>query len=205
MRIKSYLTVIALLGISYVASATPVTFNFLENGLGNLGSSTNFTQNGITATAYASPGETLYAKNEGPGEVGLGTGSDSEHEINTGNFVQISLLTSPIMKIIGFTFGSIQTSTLGERVDIYYSTTLGVLGTLLGSVYGTGSGITGSFDVSSYSYTTGYYGITAGVGNIELGSMTVDVPSTVPDVASTAALLGGAMTAVGLLRRKLKA
>jgi hypothetical protein len=204
MRKKLFLSTLSLLAFAAVASAGPITFSFLENGLGNLGTSSTFTESGVSLTAYSSPGDTLYAKNEGPGEVGLGTGSDFEHEINTGNFVQLNVLTSPIMDITTLFFGSIQTATLGEQVDIYYSTTLGSLGTLLGTVSATGSSITGSFNVSGYGYTSGYYGITAGVGNIELAGATVNVPSNVPDGGSTVALLGGTLAMLGLLRRRLR-
>lgn len=205
MKINFFLTSAAVLAWAPLLQASPVTFTFLENGLGNLGSSSTFTESGISLTAYAGPsGQQLYAKNEGPGEVGLGTASDSEFEINTGNFVQLNAATSPATELTTLYFGSIQTATLGERVDIYYSTTLGTLGTLLGSVSATGSSITGSFDLTGWGYTTGYYGITAGVGNIELGGATVN-SITVPDGASTAGLMGGALIALGWLRRKLAA
>jgi len=201
MRSQILLSTVALLGFGVVAQGAPITFSFLENGLGNLGTSSTFTESGVSLTAYVGPsGQQLYAKNQGPGETGLGTASDSENEINPNNFVQLNAATSPAMEITTLYFGSIQTQTLGERVDIYYSTTLGSLGTLLGSVYGSGSGVVGSFDLTSYGYMTGYYGVTGGVGNVELGGAVVNA---VPDVASTGMLLGGTLTMLGLLRRKL--
>jgi len=200
MRTKLFLTAVALLGYIGFASAAPINFTFLENGTGPLGTSSTFLESGVSITAYSSPGETLYGKNDGPGETGLGTASDSEHEINPNNYVQLNVVTSPIMKITTLFFGSIQTSTLGERADIYYSTSLGSLGLLLGSVSGLGSGVTGSFDVSGLGYTSGYYNITGGVGNIVFAGVTVD---SVPDAASTAALLGGTLASLGLVRRKL--
>jgi hypothetical protein len=203
MRINNFLTTGVLLGFAVTVTAAPVNFTFLENGLGNLGSSSTFTESGISLTAYAGPsGQQLYAKNEGPGETGLGTASDSQFEINPNNFVQLNAATSPATEITTLYFGSIQTATLGEKVDIYYSTTLGTLGTLLGTVSGVGSSVTGSFDLTGWGYTSGYYGITAGQGNIELGGATVN-SLTVPDAASTAALLGGAVMTLGCLRRKL--
>jgi hypothetical protein len=201
-RISPVLLCLAVLAFAFSVSATTINFSFLEDGLGNLGATTNFTESGETLRAYASPGQSLYAKNEGAGEAGLGTLSDSEHEINAQNYVQLGVAVNPGLVITKLFFGSIQTATLDESVDIYYSTTLGSIGTLIGMVSAAGSSVTNSFDVSGFGYTSGYFGITAGTGNIELAGATVNA-ATLPDAASTAVLLGGSLSAIAVLRRRI--
>jgi hypothetical protein len=166
-----------------------------------LGSSSTFTESGTQITAYASPGATLWAKDEGAGEQGIGIASDptGDNEIWGSTFIQLKSLAG--LPTLNVSFGS---TTDGEIANIYYSTTLGVLGTLIGSVSSNTS-----FNIAS-AYQTGYIGVAAGgstasgVPNVLLGGATVNTPSA-PDGGSTIALLGAALTAAGLLRRKFVA
>lgn len=186
---------LAIVGLGTVVQADTVTWNFLENGQdASLGASSTFTESGIGLTAYASSGETLYAKNDGPGEVGLGITSDSDHEINGNNFVQLNLTTTPPVSSWTLLFlGSVQS---GETATIHYSLFQGILGSQIGTVNSDGT-----FDISGYS--TGYIGISAGSGNVVLGSATANFNT--PDGGTTMMLLGGALMGLGLIKRKLSA
>lgn len=195
MKKNTLLTTLAVVGLAVAAQATPVSFNFQENGSNiGLGSSSTFTESGISLNAYANPGNTLWAKLES-GETGLGLTSDltGDHEITSGNFIQLGLPTSPVTSLTLVFLSSVQA---GETATIYYSSTLGSLGSLIGTVTSDTS-----FDVSPYS--TGFIGISAGTGNVLLESLTVD--ARLPDGGSTVLLMGAALTAAGMIRRKLVA
>ena len=193
MKIKNILAVSALVGLGVSAQATTITF--LENGANvNLGSSSTFTEGSASLTAYASPGQSLYAKNTGGDEVGLGINSDptGDHEIWGSTYIQLLTSTSGGFDLTGVSFGSV---TGNDVAEVYFSTALGTLGTLIGT-YTTDT----TFSVASADQN-GYINIAVGGGNILLGAVT----GTVPDGGSTVALLGLGLTAVGLLRRKLAA
>jgi hypothetical protein len=195
---KTLLTALAALALGVSAQATTITFQ--ENGSGiNLGPTSTFAG---ALTAYASPGENLYSKNDGPAEHGLGTASDPDHEINSQNFVQIKTINGFILDSLVF-FGSIQP---GESATIWYSLVQGVLGIPIGAVTGDPAA-ENSFNINPI-YTSGYIGISAsGIGgagalpNVVLEAVSVHVP----DGASTMLLLGSALTGLGLLKRKLMA
>ena len=193
------LTPLAVVGLAVAAQATPVTFTFQENGSEvNLGATSTFTSGGVSITAYADPGGSLWAKLRS-GESGLGLTSDvsGQDEITPGHFIQLGLPTTPITSLQLLFLESV---TGGETALIYYSTVLGTLGTLVGTVNNSG----GSFDVSAY--TAGYIGISSGTGggqNVLVESLTADLRT--PDGASTMLLMGGALTVLGLVRRKLTA
>ena len=94
-------------------------------------------------------------------------------------------------------FGS---TTGGEIADIYFSTTLGALGTLIGAVT---SNTTFAIPLADQG---GYIGVASPNGNVLFASATgVNNTVGVPDGASTVAMLGGSMMVLGLSRRKLKA
>lgn len=196
MKNKWLLTALVFAGFNLAVQANTVTWNFLENGSDvSLGASSTFTESGVALTAYASGTESLYAKNDGPGENGLGITSDIEHEINPNNFVQFNLTTVPAVSSWTLVFlGSVQS---GETATIYYSPVLGTLGTLLGTVTGDGS-----FDISSIS-APGYIGVSAGSGNVLLESVSAVVNT--PDGGTTMMLLGGALMGLGFIKRKLSA
>lgn len=195
------LTTLAVIGFAVAAQAVPVTFNFLENGSNlALGNTSTFTEGGVSITAYASGRDILYAKNLGVGvETGLGLTSDpsGQNEITPGHFIQLGLPTTPITAL---SLLFVQSVTGGETALIYHSATLGVLGTLIGTLTGSGQ----SIDVSAF--TTGYIGVTAGTGggqNVLIESLTAELRT--PDGGSTMLLMGSALTAIGLIRRKLTA
>ena len=186
MKNKTLLTALAVVALGVSAQATTITFQ--ENG-SNLTIGPSATFGGLLA-ANASAGETLYAKNLGGTETGLGITSDSDHEINPNNFVQIKAINGFILDNLIF-LSSVQG---GESATIWYSLIQGALGVQIGTVTADGS-----FDIAPFG--DGYIGVSAGTGNILLES----VSGHVPDGASTMLLLGSALTGLGLLKRKLLA
>lgn len=208
MKNKYLLTAIAVVGFSVAAHATTVTWNFWENGVNvDLGTTSTFTESGISLTAYgfttANVATDLFAKQDAdPGENGLGIASDgTEHEINTLNYVQLLLTTTPASNLSSLLLGSVQS---GETANIYYSATLGALGVKVGSVTSETT-----FDLTPY--LTGYIGVTAsGIQgyvdpNVLITSVTGTVVDRVPDGGTTVMLLGGALMGLGLLKRKFLA
>jgi hypothetical protein len=191
------LTALAAVATGVSLQATPVSFNFLENG-GNtsLGTSSTFTDSGSSVEAWAlgtSPGN-LYAKNHGGDEVGLGLTSDSsgDNEITPGKYIQI-------LGLAGFdlTSLSIGSDTPPDGANIYYSTTSGLGGLhLITTLNADGS-------VNLGSYTGDYITVGASGGNVLLDGV-VGI-QTVPDGGSTVLLLGSVLTGFGLLKRKLMA
>jgi hypothetical protein len=199
MKKLQYLAMAVIVGFSVAANATPITFSFLENGSNlTLGNTSTFHQSGATLTAWASPGQILYAKNQSAGEQGLGINSDptGDHEIWGQTFVSILSSTVTGFEVNSISFGS---TTGGEIADIWFSTTLGSLGTLIGAVTSNTTFAIGSL------YQNGYISVSSPNGNVLLGSATGINIVTTPDGASTVALLGGSMMVLGLIRRKLKA
>jgi len=180
-----------------------VSFTFLENGQEvNLGNTSTFTESGISLTAkgFTTAGATtdLYAKNGGVGETGLGTASDGDHEINTGNFVQLALPTSPPTTLQFILLASVQS---GESAKIYFTTSPGTLvgATLIGTI----SDADGQFDIpAAYMNATGFLDITAGAGNVLVEGLTV-VPEPTTLIAGALLLLPfGASTLRTLRNRK---
>ena len=181
MKIKNVLAVTALVGLGLSAQATTITFQ--ENGSNTaLGNSSTFTEGSASLTAYGfvngspSTGTALYAKSKGAGETGLGINSDpsGDHEVWGSTFIQI-LSSQSAFAVTSISLGS---TTGGEISDIYYSTVLGVLGTLIGS---TSSNST--FAIASI-YQNGYIGLAAAGtpnANVLLGPVT----GTVPDGGTT--------------------
>lgn len=188
------------IGIAFAAQAKATTFTFLENGAGNKGPSETWTVDGLSLTAYgfnASGATDLWAKNGGTGENGLGLAEDptGDHEISTNDFVQLAVPTTPPSTFLSALLLSVQG---GEIAKIYWSTTLGSLGSYLGSI----SNSDGTFLIDpAYQHATGYFGVTAGAANVLLGGATFE--QNVPDGGMTIMLLGGALAGIQILRRKL--
>ena len=195
MKIKNILAITALVGLGVSAQATTITF--LENG-SNIpqGSSASFTESGATLTAFASPGQTLYAKNLGGTETGLGIVSDpqGDHEIWGSTFIQLLSSTLGGFDVTSLGVSSVQPP---DTATIWFSLIQGVLGVQIGTVFADGS-----FAING-AYQNGYIGIAAGSGNVLLNSATGT--ASAPDGGTTVAMLGLGLTAVGLLRRKLAA
>ena len=193
MKIQKLILSLLLMGFAIAAQANTVLFTFLENGMGDLGPSSTFVKGGISLTAFASPGQDLFAKMAGGDETGLGIASDPDHEINPNTFIQLKVPTIPLSSLQMIFLGSVQS---GESAEVYWSPTLGTLGsTLIGTLTGDGF-----IDISGYN-TSGYIGVTAGTGNVLIDGVTAT--AEVPDSGTTVVLLGCALTALSLARRKL--
>ena len=128
--------------------------------------------------------------------MGINSDPTGDHEIWGQTFVSILSSTITGFDVQSISFGSV---TGGEIADIYFSSTLGSLGTLIGAVTSNTS-----FSIASI-YQNGYLSVASPNGNVLLGSATGINLVGVPDGASTVAMLGGSMMVLGLIRRKLKA
>ena len=123
------LAMAAALAVGLISQASAVTFTFLENGPGDLGSSTaTFTESGLTLTAggFGTPAADLWAKNSGAGENGLGLSNDGDHEIDINHFVQIDSHLSPSGVTNSLSLGSVQG--IGERAAVFGSNAWGTRG-----------------------------------------------------------------------------
>ena len=209
MKTNTLLTTLAVVGLAVAAQATPVTFDFQQFGNNvNLGTSKTFSSGSASISAYgfASSGglaTDLFAKYTlgDPGETGLGIVSDPTGNTEIWGTTFVQLHSAIGLPTINISFGS---TTAGEVAEIYYSTTLGVLGTLL-TTFTAG----GSYDIAA-DKQLGYISLKAGgstgsgVPNVLLTGATVNTP-TAPDGGSTIMLMGAALTAAGMIRRKLVA
>ena len=195
MKIQHILTAAALLGIGLSAQAVTLNYTFQENGTGTLGASSTFTEGGYSIVATG-VGDTLYGKNLGAGETGLGVTSDFDHEINANGWVQLD-----VSQLIGSSLATIFLSSIQapDTAKVYFSDTAGTLGTLISTLT-----TDGSLDITSY-LSHRYIDVTAGAGNVLVAGLTATIPNRVPDGGTTVAMLGGALTALGLIRRKLSA
>ena len=206
MKHKFTTIIIALAGLGVAlathANAVTLTYNFLENGSNlDLGATSTFTEGGFSliANAFLTAGgpTDLFAKSAGVGETGLGTAFDPNHEINTTNFVQLTLPTSPPSTFNMVLLASVQA---GEQANVYFTHTSGTLNaaTFIGSI----SGHDGSITVPPGDQT-GFIDITAGAANVLLEGATIT--TSVPDGGSTIALLGVALGGIEGVRRMLRA
>lgn len=194
------LTILVAIGTAFATQAKATTFTFLENGAGNKGPSETWTVDGLSLIAYgfnASGAADLFAKNGGGDENGLGLAEDptGDNEISTFDFVQLAVPTTPPSTFLSALLTSVQN---GEKADIYWSTTLGSLGTMIGSI----SNSDGTFVIPvTYQHAAGYFGVTAGAMNVLLSGATFE--QNVPDSGMTIMLLGGALAGLQIVRRKL--
>ncbi len=193
MKIKNLFAITALVGFGITAQAVTLNYTFQENGLGTLGSSSTFTEGGFSITATGI-NDTLYAKSAGASETGLGMTKDADHEITSAAWVQLD-----VSQLLGSSLATIFLSSVqsGETAKIWFSDASGTLGTLISTI-----AADGSLDITSY-LSHRYIDVTAGSGNVLIASLAATAPSRVPDGGTTVAMLGGALTALGLIRRKL--
>ena len=202
---------VAGLGLAFATQANAsISYTFLENGQNvNLGNTSTFIESGVSLTASgfttAGVATALYAKytSGDPTETGLGTASDSDHEINSGNFVQLTLPTSPATTFNLILAGSVQT---GETAKVYWTTTYGSLvgATLIGTL----SGLNGQIIIPSGDATTkGYLDVTAGTGNvvIEGAQFTAAVPEPSTVVAGAMLLLPFGVSVACVIRNRKQA
>ena len=209
MKTQMLFTALAAIGFAGALDANAVTITFQENDSPVntstvLGTSATFTEGvaSITATGYSSNNNLtdLFAKytSGDPTETGLGLNNDPDKEIHGSSFIQLTVPPSPAGSTLDVVLtGSIQT---GETSNIGFSTTAGTRGALIPGGSQSGGG-TFSFTVPSGDQS-GYIDIWASSGNVLLDSVTITVPS-VPDGGLTIAMLGAALTVLGLARRKL--
>jgi hypothetical protein len=204
MKINSLLTMLACAAFAVAAQANDVTIDFVNLGLGDLGSGAKTFSDGgasIVAQGFSASGPVdLYAKDGGTSsEHGLGLANDSaDHEIMSGSFIQLTVPPGPpgsTLKLV--VTGSIQS---GESAEVFFGTTSGTLG----STSIAGGPVIGEQQVFIIPAgdQSGFIDVTASAGNILLDIAVVTIPN-VPDGGLTIALLGGAITALGLIRRKL--
>ena len=178
----------ALLAAS--AQADIITFNFLENGTGDLGSSTQtFMESGISLTATSS-GPHLFVKTGGGDENGLGLAGTPDNEINGRDYISLQVPTIPPSMLNMILIGSVQA---GESGSVYFGSAPGMLTTLLGTL----TGIDGGVPISGLG--SGWVTVVAPTGNVLIDSVT----ATIPDGGTTVALLGSGLAALGFFRRKL--
>ena len=205
MKGSYLLTALACLGFTagLHAATGSVTINFQEHGNNmDLGAgAVTFTESPISLTAQAfGPNGNLFSKftSGDPTETGLGFANESQHEIAPGDFIQLTLPpTGPAGSVLTLILtGSLQGT---ETVSLRSSDTSGVLGTEFASHSGDGNFL---FTIPSSALSHGFLDVTANSGDVVLAAATVTFP-LVPDGGTTIALLGGAITALGLIRRKL--
>jgi len=184
--------------------ANAVTFTFQENGSNvDLGPTSTFTVGGFSLTAsgfLTSGGPTdLFAKFTlgNPSETGLGTNIDAEKEVNTTDFIQLTLPTTPPSNFNMVLLASVQS---GEQALVYFQP-LSSPGTLVGAtLIGTITNADGSVTIPAI-YQTGFIDITAGAANVLLESATISTP----DSGSAVALLGIALAGIEGVRRAFRA
>jgi hypothetical protein len=206
MKHKFTTIIMALAGMwaALATQANATTFNFQENGPGDLGATSTFTEDGfsLTASGFLTSGGTtnLFSKNLGAGEIGLGTTTDpsGQHEIVFTNFVQLTLPTTPpsnFQLVIG---GSV---TNGETMQVFFTTTAGTLtgATLIGTISSTG----GTLAIPAGDQT-GFIDITAGKAGDNVLLASAEFSTTVPDGGSTVAFLGMALAGLEGVRRMVR-
>src|SRR6202011_3901966 len=187
MDFKFPALLVSALSIMLAAQSSAVTITFLENGSNlDVGPTSIFTEGGfsLTASGFLTAGGTthLYAKNlgsvGGSSEMGLGTTSDplGQHEITTGNFIQLALPTTPPSTFQLVLLTSVQS---GESAMVFFTHTPG---TLAGATFiGTVSNADGFINIP-VGDQTGFLDITAGSKNVLLHGVVI---SAVPDSGST--------------------
>lgn len=152
-----------------------VTWNF-STPTGVLSNSKVYTVNGIPITAYgftnAGAPRSLYGKNDGGIERGLGIAGTTNNEIDTYNFVQLdlsNLITSGATNV-KMVVNSVQS---GEKYNVYGSNTLGSIGTLLASNQTAGNT---PFAIPGYP-TYRYVSVRATYGDVLITSVNATLPS----------------------------
>jgi len=189
---------------TFADSTSSGSFNFAST-LGNLGTSDTLTSGSfsVVATGYSAPGMTtdLYAKNEGPNEIGMGIANGMDREINGTSFIQLNLTqilsTSPTSLVLGV--GSIQ---FPDAYQIWGSNTAGALGTMLATNQNSFT-----FNLSSFGKYD-YISVVSPTGTVLIDGLTVNQPlatnNSAPEPNSATLLLIGlaALASIRLAGKK---
>jgi len=209
VNFRGTLTLLLIGGILFFAapvfadSTSSGSFNFTST-LGTLGTTNTLTSGSfsVVATGYAAPGMTtdLYAKNDGPNEIGMGLATGMDHEIGGTQFIQLNLTqilsTNPTSVMLGV--GSIQ---FPDTYQIWGSNTAGALGTMLAT-----NQSSFTFDLSSFGKYD-YISVTSPTGTVLIDGLTVNQPlsqSTSEPNAAILVLAGlAALASIRLAGKKL--
>jgi len=174
-QVKDSKGVTAIAACSGSGCSSTVLWSF-STPTGALGISQAYTADGLTITAYgytnASTPAALYGKQQGGDENGLGIKGEVDSEINTMTYVQIDLsnLINAGAQGATMSIGSVQS---GEGYNLYGSSTLGSIGTLLTS----GTLDNTAFAIPSFG-TYRYVGIRASAGDVLLATVGATVPNS---------------------------
>lgn len=181
--------------ISFTTPALAVTLLYSFNSpTGNVGSSETYTTNGVSITArgYNSSNfnVSMYGKNDGGDESGLGIASSSDHEIDTTHYIQLDLANVFAQHInpnsIVMSIGSVQP---GEGWALFGSNSQGNIGSLLQ----TGStNFPSSFSVVGTANSYRYLSVQATGGDVLLSTFAV----TAPEPATMVLIGAGALAAI---------
>jgi hypothetical protein len=198
--------VLLLLIPSDAAHAATITFNFDTCGTGggtnmSCGSTATFTVSGFTITATAEgllptgAPASLYAKNTGGDELGMGMTGDptGDHEISPGFFIQVD-----VSSIIGHDPLTVimDSTTSPDAFHIYETNTVN---STSGALEMNGTNET-AFTISP---TDTYLDFTASGGNVLLSSLSFTTATT-PEPSSLVLMGSGILGLAGAVRRKLK-
>jgi hypothetical protein len=206
MKSKCFLTMLSCFGFAAAAQAGSISINFQEDGTGDLGiGARTFTESGIglAAQGFSAAGAVDLWEKVTPGdptETGLGLANDlNDHEILPGSFIQLSL---PPIGVPGAVLTLVLTTSVqaGETVEVTFGDISGVLGSAVMSPGPQTGSISSSYTIPLSSHP--FVDITALGGNVLLDGAVITTPN-VPDGGTTIVLLGGAITALSLIRRKL--
>jgi hypothetical protein len=192
---KNLILALACAGLATSLHANSFTFNNFGSGDLGAGAQTfSSTPAGLTLTVTTDPANHLFGKTGGGDETGLGLTGTADNEITPTTWISLTVPTGYSLNLVFL--GSVQA---GEKAFIYSGTTAGAQTTLLHTSVGDDS-----FDVSGVTGFITIIGGGPGGANVLLDSVTASTPN-VPDGGTTLALLGGALTVLGLVRRKLVA
>jgi hypothetical protein len=195
--------ILFFVGPAFADSTSSGSFDFAST-LGTLGTSDTLTSGSfsVVATGYSAPGMTtnLYAKNDGPNEIGMGLAAGTDKEISGTQFIQLNLTqilsTNPTSVVLGV--GSIQ---FPDTYQIWGSNTAGTLGTMLAT-----NQSSFTFDLSSFGKYD-YISVTSPTGTVLIDGLTVNQPinrSASEPNSATLLLVGlAALASIRLAGKKL--